>query len=129
MSTQKRTMGNNFSERFKIVFKKYAEMVEKMGSRPSESGLARFLEVSQTTLQRWKNYQLPDPESLKAIHDKLGFSYDWLITGEGEMFDQMSSLLAEKDAEIARLRTMLLGEGVGDKAAATAITARAAGQE
>lgn len=114
-------MCDNFSERYNIVFGKYAKLITEMGGKPSESGLARFLGVSQTTTQRWKNYQIPNGKGLKAIHDKLGFSYDWLIAGEGEMFDT-------RDAEIARLRTRQLVEGTTDKTAVTD-TARAAGQE
>lgn len=118
-------MDKNFSARFKIIYAKYCAIEIEANGRPSESALARFLEVSQTTVQRWKNSQIPSPESLKVIHDKLGFSYDWLISGEGEMFDETAAILAEKDAEIARLRTMLLLEGAAGEAAA----ARAAGQE
>lgn len=80
-------MDKNFSPRYLTVYRKYSEIVARTGARCSESGLARFLDVSQTTSQRWKNGQIPDPISLKMIHDKLGFSYDWLIAGEGEVFD------------------------------------------
>lgn len=64
---------------------------------------------------------MPGPESLKLIHDKLGFSYDWLIAGEGEMFDT-------KDAEIARLTNMILVDGVGDKHGSENIGKAADGQ-
>ena len=97
-------MDKNFSERFKRIYQKYAGMITEMGGKPSESGLARFLGVSQTATQRWKKYQVPDAESLKQIHDKLGFAYDWLISGKGEMMDTAAERLATLEAEVAELR-------------------------
>lgn len=38
-------------------------------------------------MQRWEKGQVPAARDIKTIHDKLGFAYDWLIAGEGEMFD------------------------------------------
>ncbi|MDE6734744.1 MAG: hypothetical protein K2J64_04675 [Desulfovibrio sp.] len=38
-------------------------------------------------MQKWEMGQVPTAKDLKAIHDRLGFAYDWLIAGEGEMFD------------------------------------------
>lgn len=117
-----------FSDRFEIIYQKYATWGEKNGFKPSKLAFSRFLGVFQTSMQRWEKGKIPNPKELKTIHEKLGFSYDWLISGEGEMFDETAAILAEKDAEIARLRTMLLVDGVGDKAVVTAI-ARVAGQE
>ena len=113
-------MDKNFSGRFKIIYAKYCAIEIEADGRPSESALARFLDVSQTTVQRWKNSQIPGPESLKAIHDKLGFAYDWLIAGEGEMYDTTVQKLAEQEAEIRRLRKQATNEPA---------LARAAGQE
>lgn len=121
-------MSNNFSTRYKLIYRKYADIIEKMGGKPSESGLARFLGVSQTATQRWKNYQLPDPESMKSIHDKLGFSYDWLITGEGEPMDATQERINSLERELELLRTRKVANETSGKADANEI-AKAAGQE
>lgn len=76
----------NFSERFEIVYKKYYEWGLDNGFKPSKLAFSRFVGVSQATMQRWEKGQIPAAKDIKTIHDKLGFSYDWLIAGEGEMF-------------------------------------------
>lgn len=121
-------MKNDFSGRFEIIYKKYCEQLIPMGSIPSETGLARYTGVSKTTVQRWRGGQVPGPESLKVIHDKLGFSYDWLISGEGEMFDSAEERIAELEAENRRLTTRFFMEGNRDEKS-FGNTDRAAGQE
>lgn len=117
-----------FKQRFEIIYKKFADWGIQNGFKPSKLAFSRFIGVFQATMQRWEKGQIPSGKDLKTIHDKLGFSYDWLISGEGEMFDSAAQKLAEQEAEIARLRTMLLIDGVGDKAAATGIGEAAGGQ-
>lgn len=115
----------DFKERFEIIFRKYAEWGRKNGFRPSKLALARFLDIPQATLQGWENRgSAPSGKALKTIHDKLGFSYDWLITGEGEMFDTQALTIAELEAENERLKTRLSIESLPE----TEI-ARAAGAE
>ena len=39
-------------------------------------------------MQKWSKGQWPSAEDLETIHDKLGFSYSWLVTGEGDPFEE-----------------------------------------
>lgn len=47
-----------------------------------------FLNISTGKLQKWSKGQWPSAEDLETIHDKLGFSYSWLVTGEGDPFEE-----------------------------------------
>ena len=77
----------NFSQRFEIIYKTFATWGAKNGFKPSKLAFSRFIGISQGCMQNWEKGQIPAGKDLKTIHDKLGFAYDWLIAGEGEMFD------------------------------------------
>ncbi len=77
----------NFSQRFEIIYKKYYAWGVENGFKPSKLAFSRFIGISQGCMQKWEKGQIPAGKDLKTIHDKLGFAYDWLIAGEGEMFD------------------------------------------
>lgn len=109
----------DFKERFEIVYKKFYDWGVENGFKPSKLAFSRFANVSQATMQRWEKGQIPNGKDLKTIHDKLGFAYDWLISGEGEMLDTTAQQLEARDKEIARLQTMIMVDGVGDKDART----------
>ena len=81
----------NFSQRFEIIYKTFATWGAKNGFKPSKLAFSRFAGVSQATMQRWEKGQVPAARDIKTIHDKLGFAYDWLIAGEGEMFDSAAT--------------------------------------
>lgn len=119
---------DDFKQRFEIIYKKYADWGIQNGFKPSKLAFSRFLGVFQATMQRWEKGKLPNPKEMKTIHDKLGFSYDWLITGEGEPMDDQQKRIEELEEEVKQLRTRQIVEGTTDKAAVT-VTARAAGQE
>lgn len=126
----------DFRQRFEIIYKKFFDWGKQNGFKPSKLAFSRFLGVSQGAIQNWEyKGTLPAGKDLKTIHDKLGFSYDWLITGEGDMFDEAARLLAEKDAEIERLKeenrkltTHPDHDGMTDEKSLADI-AKAAGQE
>lgn len=120
---------DDFKQRFEIIYKKYAGWGIQNGFKPSKLSFSRFLGVPQGTMQGWEyRGSLPTGKDLKTIHDKLGFSYDWLITGEGEPMDDQQKRIEELEQEVKQLRTRQLAEGTTDKAAVTA-TAKAAGHE
>lgn len=77
----------DFSARFAVIYKKFADWAAGNGFRPSKLAFSRFIGISQGGMQKWEMGQVPTGRDLKTIHDKLGFAYDWLIAGEGPMFD------------------------------------------
>ena len=145
-----------FSQRFEIIYQYFSKDAVARGHRASKLALAKYLAISQGKLQKWELGQVPQPEDLKLIHDTFGFSYAWLVTGEGDPFDappEVSPIDGEKLAELEKenyalkarleqaeselreerslnrkLTTRLLVEGATDQGDATAI-AKAAGQE
>lgn len=146
MSTKFIGTAEDFSQRFVIIYKKFVD--QAVGGEPtSKLAFSRFVGVAQGVMQNWEKGSIPLPKYLKIIHDKLGFDYGWLLTGEGEPFDaardvgpsEREKVLADKIAELeAELReadrvnrnltTRLFVDGVGDKSDATSIGNAADGQ-
>lgn len=135
----------DFTHRFEIIYQKFASEAKNTGQQNSKLAFSRYMGVSQGRMQAWEKGQIPQPDDLTAIHDKLGFAYRWLITGEGELFDENSPALAidvhlakkieRLEAELAeeralnrKLTTRLLVEN-GDEGKNGADVAKAAGQE
>ncbi len=128
-----------FSERFDFIYKKFAEQAAKEGEPDSKLAFARFMGVSQGRMQAWEKGQLPRADDLKTMHDKMGFSYAWLIAGQGEPFEetetrvdqaeyeQLKARVTELEAELReadrinrKLTARLLIDGIGDNAAVPA---------
>lgn len=134
----------DFSQRFEIVYQKFAVEALTAGRQSSKLAFSRFMNVKQGKMQAWERGQIPRPDDLIAMHDKLGFSLRWLLTGEGEQFDENSPAIAEgamakKIAELEtklakeqelnhRLMKRLLGED-GSDTQATGDVGKASGQE
>ena len=132
----------NFSQRFVIIYKKFVE--QAAGGKPaSKLAFSRFVGVAQGVMQNWEKGSIPLPKYLKIIHDKFGFDYGWLLTGEGEPYgtgssarereleaevERLKTELAEADRVNRQLTTRLLIDGVGDKDAAPGI-GKAAGDQ
>lgn len=109
---------NNFSERFEIIYKTFFELAKAAGQQTSKLALSRLLGVSQGRLQHWENGQMPKAEDIQTLHIKLGLSYEWLLTGEGDpfqggmatspgMLQDLQAQLAAKEAENQNLRIEL----------------------
>jgi repressor LexA len=78
-----------------------AEMGEKIGR-------------SWKTINRWEagEREIPDT-ALKLISSTFGVSYEWLKTGQGEMWERKEKI-EEKEEELRKLREMVL-EGLIEK--------------
>jgi len=126
---------SEFIQRFEVIYKKFAERAAAEGRPASKLAFARFVGVSQGCMQKWEKGQIPNAKDLITIRDKLGFSLNWLITGEGNLWDESMLEVDELKARIAvleaelreadrinrKLTTRLLVDGVGDKDGATNI--------
>lgn len=136
---------DDFTERFEIIYQIFAAEEKGAGRQSSKLAFSRFMGVTQGRMQAWEKGQIPSPKDLLTMHDKMGFALRWLITGEGEQFDESSpalnsdAKLAQKieqlEAELAeeralnrKLTTRLLVES-GDETKGTGDVAKAAGQE
>lgn len=118
----------DFKQQFEIIYKKFYDWGVANGFKPSKLAFSRFIGVSQGAIQNWEyKGTYPGAKDLKTIHDKLGFSYDWLITGEGEPMDKQQKQIEALKQEVEQLRTRLFVEGTTDKATVTD-TAKAGGQ-
>ena len=61
----------------------------------SRLAMARYLGITQGKMIAWKDGQWPAAADLAVIAERLGFSYRWLVTGEG---DPHADEPSEKDA-------------------------------
>lgn len=132
----------NFSQRFNLIYEKFCSMAKPLGLPASKIAFARFVNSTQGKMQAWEKGQMPAAADIKTIHDKLGFAYDWLISGDGPMFDNgdnaatpdvdalkarvatLENELAEADRVNRKLTAKLFdgsGPGVGAAGAANAV--------
>lgn len=104
----------NWSQHFEIVYKKFYTSMLGHGAAPnaiSQRTLATFLHVSNGKVDAWKRGQWPSAEDLAVIAEKLGFSYRWLVTGQGapeeEGVQKDAVRIAILEEEIAHIRAEL----------------------
>ena len=124
----------DFSHRFDIIYKTFATRALAKNEPTSKLAFARFMGASQGRMQSWERGQLPRPDDLQRLHEPLGFSYHWLMTGEGDPFGaptdtttaELLGRIAALEAELneanrlnRKLAARLLVDGVGDNAAAS----------
>lgn len=145
----------DFRQRFEFIYKNFFQAASQKGEKASKLALAKLLGISQGRLQNWESGKIPQPEDLRKLHELFGFSYCWLVTGEGEPFEmqphgadswrieelekevfalknQVSMMEAELREERSlnrQLTTRLLIEGDSNEKSVAATAARAARQE
>lgn len=105
-----------------IVYAHFCSLADSKGFKANVRSFCDFLEISAGKRQKWSLGQWPSAEDLEKLHDKFGFSYRWLIKGEGDPFGeeeprQAGGLKAEAEkgevvseavtAELAALREKL----------------------
>lgn len=68
---------------------------------------ARFLNHAHDgKVNAWRKGQWPSADDIVVIHDKLGFSYRWLLNGEGEPLENQDTSGVERE-RMARLEARL----------------------
>ncbi|SBW07792.1 conserved hypothetical protein [uncultured delta proteobacterium] len=82
----------NFSDMFDIIFEVYRSHARAAGISPSNVSFARFLGHDHDgRVRAWKKGQWPSADDLWQMHQKLGFSLQWLVSGEGGPFETTPS--------------------------------------
>jgi phage repressor protein C with HTH and peptisase S24 domain len=78
----------NFTQQFEIIRNKF--IAGEGGKNSTLLAFAHFLgHTHDGKVNAWKKGQWPSADDITSIHDRLGFAYRWLLTGEGEMFDDI----------------------------------------
>lgn len=78
---------NDWSQQFDIVYKKFCDIARAKGadeSKISYSSFRRFMGASDGKGEAWRKGQWPSAKDLEKMAKKLGLSYRWLVTGEGD---------------------------------------------
>lgn len=96
----------NWIQKHKIVYDYFCSVAVAKGAKPTVRGFCAFLGITTGKNQKWSQGQWPSAEDLETLHDKLGFAYSWLVTGEGDPFEESFVPYPTPDdaAEIANLR-------------------------
>lgn len=96
----------DWSYKFEMVYKTFCSVAASKDMKATNKTFCGFLNISTGKLQKWSKGQWPSAEDLETIHDKLGFSYSWLVTGEGDPFEESFIPYPTPDdtAELANLR-------------------------
>ena len=93
-------MNQNFSHLYEVMCNLFYATPHAATFGRTKLGLARFLGMSQGKTQSWEKGQWPKAEDLRVLHQKMGFSYRWLVTGEGDPFDdELQPYLPESASE------------------------------
>ncbi len=125
--TKKELAGTSWHINYEMVYERFRSLADSKGFKANVRGFCDFLEISAGKRQKWSLGQWPSAEDLEKLHDRLGFSYRWLITGEGEPFEEGGGLpeegarvhalearLQELEQENAELRAKLTSSEVGE---------------
>lgn len=94
----KRLINKVWHVKYQLVYDYFCSVAGSKGFKPTVRGFCDFLEISPGKRQKWSQGQWPSAEDPETLHDKLGFSYRWLITGEGDPFEE-GGTLPEADTE------------------------------
>ncbi len=75
-------MSRDFSQLFEIIRNKFIQ--GQAGKPITMKAFAQFLgHEHDGKINAWRKGQWPSAEDIAILHDKLGFNYRWLLTGEG----------------------------------------------
>lgn len=102
----------NFSQQFVIIYDYFKSNAEESQKPSSKLDLARLLGVSQGQMQNWEKGQRPNALACLAIHKKLGFEFEWLVTGQGPVHKDdgggyQKPIMPSLERENAALRELL----------------------
>ena len=85
-------LDGDFSLLFEIIYEKYSDIAISMGSSPSVLGFSKFLGLKNDgKAKAWKKGQWPSAKDCWWLAKKFILNIEWLLTGEGEPFDENSA--------------------------------------
>lgn len=93
----------NWSENYQLVYSYYCSKNQGKEIKLSQRSFCQFLGISLGKREKWQKGQWPSAEDLAKLHNKMGFSYRWLITGEGDPFEDFSY----RDIDLKRDQTKI----------------------
>lgn len=86
----------DWSYKFEMVYKTFCSVAASKDMKATNKTFCGFLNISTGKLQKWSKGQWPSAEDLETIHDKLGFSYSWLVTGRAILLKRASSRILRR---------------------------------
>lgn len=89
----------NWAKNYQIVYSYYRTRNQAKKLKLSHRSFCEFLGISLGKREKWQKGQWPSAEDLNSLHNKLGFSYRWLITGEGDPFEEVP----QGDADLEKI--------------------------
>ena len=118
---KKNPAGTSWHINYEMVYERFRSLADSKGFKANVRGFCDFLEISAGKRQKWSLGQWPSAEDLEKLHDRLGFSYRWLITGEGGDLPEegarvhaLEARLQELEQENAALKAKLTSSEVGE---------------
>lgn len=93
-----------FTQHFEFIYNFFCDISASKNVKPTNAGFCELLGISTGKFQAWRMGQWPSAEDLVRLHEVFGFSYIWLITGEGDPWEtapaqQAKSLSPSKEAQ------------------------------
>ena len=108
-------MTKNFSEKFDTIYELYSAIAHESGTIPSNLSFSRFLgHEHDGRVRAWKKGQWPSAEDIWNIHQKIGLSLVWLVSGEGDPFAKhdgegpQDALEAGAESRVSRIEQLEL---------------------
>lgn len=92
----------NWSKQYEIIYNIFCKKNHSNDNKPTIRGFCDLLGISLGKRQKWEAGQWPNADDLLVLHKKMGFSYEWLVTGEGDLFDtpQQQTALTPPEPQI-----------------------------
>ncbi len=107
MSTKKREkkqlLVKSWAQKYVMLKDLFIANAQRMGYKKTDTDLQRYLGIGDGKLRNWRDGQWPSAEDLEILHEKFGFSFSWLVTGEGDPFIETATSVAwEKETSLLR---------------------------
>lgn len=109
-------LSRDWTHCYKIILQIFlrSKLANEYGA--NKLGLARCLGASQGKTQKWEKGQWPSASDLAVIAERLGCSYRWLVTGEGDPMGQggqAAQVTPERALRPVPLVSLSEGDGEG----------------